>query len=257
MIIFDASYLVVFLNKNPEPAKDRLGQPVVKFKERVEYLASSINSSGEQIGIPTPAMAEVLVRAGKGRSQFVAILSDRMRFQIVPFDARGAIEAAELIAMIKTNSETWGTHAKVKFDIQIVATAKAEDATTIYSDDRDIESFAKRLKIPVMRICDLPLPPPPIPTEIETGPIGEQRQLFGTPPPLQQTLQPPPASSPDEVRKHEPSSEQPESVEAQRPQADAELKAAAAPPTPVRRGDEGRVEGETTRKESTKTEAKT
>lgn len=182
MIIFDASYLVVFLNKNPEPAKDREGRPVAGFKERVEYLANSLNTSGEQTGIPTPAMAEVLVRAGKGRYQFVAILSDRMRFQLVPFDARAAIEAAELIALVKSNNETWGTHAKVKFDIQIVATAKAEDATIIYSDDRDIENLAKRLKIPVMRICDLPLPPPEQAAPTETEPVGKQPTLFETSP---------------------------------------------------------------------------
>jgi predicted nucleic acid-binding protein len=184
MIIFDASYLVVFLNKDPKPAADRQGQPVSRFKERVEYLAASLNASGEQIGIPTPALAEVLVRAGRDRSQFVSILSDRMRFQLIPFDARAAIETAELIALIKSKHETWGTHAKVKFDIQIVATAKAEDASVIYSDDRDIESFARRFKIPVMRICDLPLPPAPEFPEIDTTPVGEQRDLFDLAPPL-------------------------------------------------------------------------
>ena len=188
MIIFDASYLVVFLNQDPEPAKDRQGNPVTRFKERVEYLASSINASGEQIGIPTPALAEVLVRAGKGRAQFVAILSDRMRFQLIPFDARAAIEAAELIALIKSKHETWGTHAKVKFDIQIVATARAEDASVIYSDDQDIENLAKRFKIPVMRICDLPLPPPKEPSLIHTGPIGEQTLLFDPANPLPQNV---------------------------------------------------------------------
>jgi predicted nucleic acid-binding protein len=184
MIIFDASFLVVFLNKDPEPAADRQGKPVTRFKERVEYLATSINASGDQIGIPTPAMAEVLVRAGKGRSQFVSILSDRMRFLLIPFDARAAIEASELIALIR-KQETWGTHAKVKFDIQIVATAKAEDASIIYSDDQDIENFAKRFKIPVKRICDLPLPPPKEFPKIDTRPIGEP-QLFtkGEPPAL-------------------------------------------------------------------------
>ena len=86
MIIFDASYMVVFLNRDPEPAADRQGKPVSRFKDRVEYLAASLNASGEQIGIPTPAMAEVLVRAGRGRSQFVSILSDRMRFQLKPLN---------------------------------------------------------------------------------------------------------------------------------------------------------------------------
>src|SRR4051812_12836799 len=106
-------------------------------------------------------MAEVLVRAGKGRSKLVSILSDRWRFQILPFDSRAAIEASELIAQIKSGREPWATWAKVKFDIQIVAIAKAENASAIYADDIDIENYAKRLKIPVVRICDLPLPPSP------------------------------------------------------------------------------------------------
>ncbi|MGA3333118.1 MAG: PIN domain-containing protein [Terracidiphilus sp.] len=246
MIIFDASYLVVFLNKNPEPAKDRQGNPVTRFKERVEYLASSLNSTGEQIGIPTPAMAEVLVRSGKGRAQFVSILSDRMRFQLLPFDARGAIEAAELIALIKSKHETWGTHAKVKFDIQIVATAKAEDATAIYSDDQDIENFAKRLKIPVMRICDLPVPPPKEPPAIEIGPSGEQAQLFDLTPPL---LQPKPTAAPEEsaVPNGAPDGPKPESViDAPRPSAKTsdEREANSTHPAPVRGSDEGRAEGE-------------
>src|SRR5579862_6877442 len=110
MIIFDASYLVVFLNKSPEPPADRQGNPVSQFKERVEYLAVSLNASGEQIGIPTPAMAEVLVRAGKNRSEFVAILNDRMRFQIivVVFDhlVQGAKDyAQEASVKIKTRME--------------------------------------------------------------------------------------------------------------------------------------------------------
>jgi len=123
-------------------------------------------------------MAEVLVRAGQGRSKYVSILSDRWRFQILPFDSRAAIEAAELIAQIKTKSQSWATWAKVKFDIQIVSIAKAENATVIYADDKDIENLAKRVKIPCRRICDLPLPPPPEPSPIESGPVGEQIPLI-------------------------------------------------------------------------------
>ena len=129
------------------------------------------------IGVPAPAMAEVLVRAGKGRAQYVSILSQTWRFQILPFDSRAAIEAAELIAKIKSSGETWATWAKVKFDIQIVAIAKAESATVIYADDKDIENYARRVKIPVIRICDLPLPPPETETPIEMGPTGSQGTL--------------------------------------------------------------------------------
>lgn len=189
VIIFDSTYLVVYLNPNPPATTDREGKPVEQFKERVAHLASTLDVSNQVIGVPAPAMAEVLVRAGKGRAQLVSVLSDRWRFQILPFDSRAAIEASELIAAVKSNKEKWDTWAKVKFDIQIVAIAKAEVATVIYADDKDIENYAKRLKIPVKRICDLPLPlpPPPEPKPIEAGPVGTQMDLLPGP----QATQPP------------------------------------------------------------------
>ena len=159
MIVFDASYLIVLLHPNPLPAKDRDDKPVVQFRERVAHLATTMDASNEVIGVPTPAMAEVLVRAGNGRAQYVAVLSNSKHFQILPFDSRAAIEASELVAKVKSSKDHWATWAKVKFDIQIVSIAKAESATAIYSDDKDIENLAKRLNIRVIRICDLPLPP--------------------------------------------------------------------------------------------------
>ena len=105
MIIFDSTYLVVYLNPNPLPATDREGKPVQQFKERVAHLAAKLDVSNQVIGVPAPAMAEVLVRAGNGRAQLVSVLSDRWRFQILPFDSRAAIEASELIAAVKSNKE--------------------------------------------------------------------------------------------------------------------------------------------------------
>lgn len=184
MIIFDSSYLVVLLHPNPAPAKDRENKPVSQFKERVAHLTQMMDVSNDTIGVPTPAMAEVLVRSGAARAKYVATLSDTWKFQILPFDSRAAIEAADLIAAIKTQKEKWETWAKVKFDIQIVSIAKAEAATVIYSDDKDIENYAKRFKIRVIRICDLPLPPPPeeaLPIQ-ENIPLGGQQDLNLKPP---------------------------------------------------------------------------
>jgi hypothetical protein len=109
----------------------------------------------------------------------VSILSDRWRFQLLPFDSRAAIEASELIAKIKASKDPWSTWAKVKFDIQIVAIAKAEGASAIYADDEDIERYAKRVNIPVIRICDLPLPAvePEPESESEAIPVGKQQTL--------------------------------------------------------------------------------
>lgn len=242
MIIFDATYLVVLLNPNSAPAKDRQNKPVSMFKERVEYLTAELNASGEQIGIPTPAMAEVLVRAGNGRSKFVSTLSDRWRFQILPFDSRAAIEASELIALIKSKSDTWATHAKVKFDIQIVSIARVEAASVIYADDEDIERFAKRLKIPVVRICDLPTPPPKQFPVIEAGPIGGQQVLFGEFGERQAALNLDLEPSTSQENSKDESKPQP-SQDAARPSPEASDKREADPahPAAVRGSDEGRT----------------
>jgi predicted nucleic acid-binding protein len=196
VIIFDSSFLVVLMHPNCPPAKDRNNNPVSQFKERVAHLAATMDVSNEVIGVPAPAMAEVLVRAGAGRSQYVSVLSDTWKFQILPFDSRAAIESSELIAKVKTAKESWGTWAKVKFDIQIVAIARAESATLIYADDKDIENLAKRLKIKVCRICDLPIPVVPTEVTVEAGPAGSQGLLnLHLEKKLDEPLAKPPASS--------------------------------------------------------------
>jgi|GEM_PF-512881 len=182
MIILDTSYLVIFLNNDPPVPSDRAGQPVKFFKERVANLIATLNTAGQIIGVPAPALAEVLVRAGAQRALFISILNDRLKFQILPFDSRSAIEASELIEKIKAETkgqrtETW---AKVKFDTQIVAIAKANSATVIYSDDVGLEKSAKRLNIRVTRICDLPFVEPEIETKQEpvADVSGQQMNLL-------------------------------------------------------------------------------
>ena len=48
--------------------------------------------------------------------------------------------------------------AKLRFDRQIVAIARTNKATRIYSDDEDVMKFATRLGIEVVRTWELPLP---------------------------------------------------------------------------------------------------
>ena len=47
---------------------------------------------------------------------------------------------------------------KVKFDRQIVAIAKICNVSTIYSDDKNLETFATAQGISVMTVGQLPLP---------------------------------------------------------------------------------------------------
>jgi hypothetical protein len=175
--ICDSSYLIAFLHPNPNPPMDRLRKPVTQFRERISALIEELSATNDIIGIPTPALAETLVRSGPNRAQYMKILGDSWKFQLIPFDSRAAIEAAELVAAVKTSKEKWDTWAKVKFDIQIVAMAKAEGVSVIYSDDQDLDNYAKRFNIRVIRICDLPLPPSQEDKPIEVGPIGSQIAL--------------------------------------------------------------------------------
>ena len=46
----------------------------------------------------------------------------------------------------------------MKFDVQIVAIAKAEACPVIYAEDQHMESPGKRVGIDIRRICDLALP---------------------------------------------------------------------------------------------------
>jgi len=83
--------------------------------------------------------------------------------KIADFDQRAAVEMAaatrEAIDAGNKRSGSESTWAKVKFDRQIIAIARVEGASTIYSDDEDIVRFAKNSGITVTRISDLPLPP--------------------------------------------------------------------------------------------------
>jgi predicted nucleic acid-binding protein len=239
VIIFDSSYLVVLLHPNPAPAKDRENKPVSQFKERVAHLTATMDTSNDTIGVPTPAMAEVLVRSGTARPKYVSVLSDTWKFQILPFDSRAAIEAADLIAAIKSRKEKWETWAKVKFDIQIVSIAKAESATLIYSDDKDIENFAKRFNIRVVRICDLPLPPTEEEKAIELGPTGSQGMLALSPElPKQQNIE-----SKPEVKNAAETAAIPV-PDAGSTKASNELQTDSSHPAPVQGSDGGRAQGE-------------
>ena len=100
-----------------------------------------------QPGIPGPEDAR----------RIVDLLNRRAVFSIEPFDQRAAIELALMVpTTLREGPTTW---AKLKFDCQIVAIAKARGATKIYSDDGDVYRLGKVAEIPVVRTRDLEPPP--------------------------------------------------------------------------------------------------
>jgi predicted nucleic acid-binding protein len=165
MVAFDATMLSLLIHPGSNPPLDSQEKPVARCRERVEYLVEMLQEKKEKILIPTPALSEVLVIAGSAGPTYLNQLNSSARFRICPFDQKAAVEAAIAIrnalndvgkASRKQTTSTW---AKVKYDRQIVAIAKAEGAHTIYSDDEDVRKYAAEVGIKVVRTEELPLPP--------------------------------------------------------------------------------------------------
>jgi predicted nucleic acid-binding protein len=160
VIVFDTTYVIVLLEDKALSITDREDKPVTKVHERVRHLVQKLSESNSIICVPTPVLAEFMVRAGNAGPDLLKRLTNTSKFTLSPFGVKAAIEAAELIRTIKDEQkgqpiETW---AKVKFDVQIVAIAKAEGCPVIYAEDPHMEALGKRVGIDIRRICDLPLP---------------------------------------------------------------------------------------------------
>lgn len=163
MILIDTSVLLYLINPNARPPVDpSTGQLVTRCNERIEYFIKQ--NQKRKILIPTPAYAEILVRAGSEMDQVMSVLSSSNAFRIEAFDESSAIECA-LLQQFQSKcgprfptdeAETW---AKVKFDLQILSVGIRHGAKEIYSDDQRLRKKAVRLGISAKGIADMPLPP--------------------------------------------------------------------------------------------------
>ena len=148
-VAFDASILIDLFN--PNLSGDR--------RTKLDYLIEELQRKRTKILIPTPALTELMVRAGKARGAIHQRLSGKSAFQIIPFDSRAAMECALLLEeALDTRGKRQIPKSKIKFDWQIVAIAASHDATVIYSDDGDIARYGIRANLIVIKTDDLPLP---------------------------------------------------------------------------------------------------
>ena len=148
-VAFDATVLVDFFNR--KLTGDR--------RAKLDDLVATLEKSRTRIVIPTPALTEVLIRAGKAREEIHNTLTRKSTFEIAPFDVKAAMECSLLLEEAWSGAEKRAiTKTKFKFDWQIVAIAATRRVTTIYSDDADVLKAAVRASIRVISIDDLVLP---------------------------------------------------------------------------------------------------
>ena len=96
-VVFDASMLVYVVTPNAAAPEDKAtGQPVQHCSERIAHLLDSLEQRGERIVIPTPALAEVLVKASEAAAEYLSRLTASRHFSIRPFDTLAAVEHAAI-----------------------------------------------------------------------------------------------------------------------------------------------------------------
>ncbi|WP_316187907.1 MULTISPECIES: type II toxin-antitoxin system VapC family toxin [unclassified Bradyrhizobium] len=172
-VVFDASVLIYIIDPNaPAPIDTATGQSVPQCKERVEHLINELQKDGAKIIIPTPALGEVLVRAANA-SKILTQLTSSKHFKVVPFDEKAAVEFS-LMQSTRTTKST-ASRTKAKFDDQIVAIARVERASVIYSDDADIAKMSGS-SVAVIGIAALPLPPAPKPRDPDLFDLEQRDQ---------------------------------------------------------------------------------
>lgn len=164
MVVFDTAFLMYLLRPEVGPPLDGDGVEIVKWKERMAMLVAGLAKSKTKILVPAPVLSELLVRAGADESQqLVEAIGKSSIFRIEAFDALAAIEVATMSReAIATGDKRGGSESvwqKVKYDRQIVAIAKVQQATVIYTGDTDIKAHCARAGIEAVNIGDLPLPP--------------------------------------------------------------------------------------------------
>lgn len=157
------------------PSNPETGKPVTDARQRVAHLIERLQRQREAVVIPTPVLSEILVHANDAGKQYLETLNRSSHFRIVPFDQLAAVELAimtrEALSAGDFRAGTTATRAKLKFDRQIIAIARTQRETVIYSDDDDIAKLARSLNLEVVPIYELPLPPESqqkIPLETET-----------------------------------------------------------------------------------------
>ena len=159
IVAIDASVLVYLLDANAAAPLDKAsGQPVTDCKARVDHLVEILAKRQDKLLIPTPALAEVLARAGVAGPEWLRLLRQSRHVSLGNFDERAAVECAAMAAKRLANRGAASPRWKPKFDEQIVAIANVEGAKVIYSDDADIAALVRE-GVQVIGVAALPLPP--------------------------------------------------------------------------------------------------
>lgn len=178
MVVFDATMLMLLIRPDAgRPVDSSTGKPIDRISERIAHFVEQCDKSKTRIGIPTPALSEVLVRSGSAAVKIIEKIKEFSVFEILPFDELSAIELAIMTKNAidsgdkkSGSTEIWN---KVKFDRQIMAIARVRQATCLYTDDVRLRNLASTLGVRAIGIADMDLPPRTAQRQFELEPPQE------------------------------------------------------------------------------------
>ncbi len=161
VVAFDADILILLLQPSIDPPEDPgTRRPVQYVHQRLTQLIKNLTRQNARVIVPAPALAEVLVVPGTDGAELLKVIERQAVFQIEPFRAADAVEAAASTrAALDRGDKKTGSDAPwqcVKADRQIVAVAKRCGAKKLYSNDTGIRKVAGDL--PVVSVWELPIP---------------------------------------------------------------------------------------------------
>lgn len=142
IVCFDTHVVIWGIKKVASPDQENM-------IPKAEGLIAECNEKKHQIIIPALVLGELLMAIPpEEHSGFLSLISRKLR--IIPFDAKAAAIFAKMWrnwADKKKYFDTLdGNHAsreKIKIDYMIAATAKANNAECIYSEDPLMKKFAE------------------------------------------------------------------------------------------------------------------
>ena len=161
VVAFDADILILLLQPSIDPPIDPSTQRRVEYvPERLSQLIKDLTERDARVIVPAPALAEVLVVPGADGPELLKVIEKQAVFQIEPFRAADAVEAAASTrAALDRGDKKSGADAPwqcIKTDRQIVAVAKRCGAEKLYSNDAGMRKAAGDL--PVVSVWELPIP---------------------------------------------------------------------------------------------------
>jgi predicted nucleic acid-binding protein len=153
-VVFDSNFLVAATEPElvPKEKDDR-----AKF----QLLLRSLDEQKTHIIIPTPVLAEVLMKRFSERARLIQALRRSPRITLAEFGAAAAAVSAELMARKwpkpSDRSAEWSRH-RLKFDLQIVAIAQVNNAAVVYTTDKQLAAHCRTEGMAALGFADLPMP---------------------------------------------------------------------------------------------------